>query len=300
MITSAETGPSWDLLADLQLLLQFHFMQNALVVGTVVAVLGGAIGYFIVLRGQSFAAHMLSQVGFPGAAGAVLVHVSPVIGLLFFCVGAALGISFFGARLGAGGRRESAAVGSILAFSLALGLLFFRLVTGSAQAIYAFLFGTILGITDTDVVLAVGTALLCLGALAFVFRPLVFASIDADVADAKGVPVRLLSTVFLLLVAVTVAETVQVVGTLLIFALMVAPSAAAQRLTSRPFLSLTLSVALALLVTWAGLGVAYFTGYPVGFLITTFAFVIYLGTRATPRLVRMVAPTLVMAPRAAP
>src|ERR1700687_3978583 len=119
-------SPSWDLLAALPLLLRFHFMQNAFVVGTLVAVLAGAVGYFVVLRGQSFAAHMLSQVGFPGAAAAVLLHVSPVLGLIAFCAVAALGIGSFGSRLEAGHRAESAAVGSILAFSLGLGLLFFR------------------------------------------------------------------------------------------------------------------------------------------------------------------------------
>ncbi|HEY8739853.1 MAG TPA: metal ABC transporter permease [Candidatus Dormibacteraeota bacterium] len=277
MITRAALqGPSWDLLADLQLLLQFHFMQNALTVGTIVAVLGGAIGYFIVLRGQSFAAHMLSQVGFPGAASAVLLGLSPVVGLLVACVAAALGIGGLGAGVGAGGRRESALIGSILAFSLGLGLLFIRLFSGSAQAIYAFLFGTILGITDRDVVIALIAAVVCLGGLAIVCRPLLFASIDADVAAARGVPVRLLSIVFLVLVAVAVAEAVQVVGTLLIFALLVAPAAAAQRLTARPYLGLALGVLLSLVFTWAGLAVAYFSNYPVGFFITTFAFATYL------------------------
>lgn len=280
----ADQAPSWDLLADFQLLLQYHFMQNALVVGTLVAILAGAVGYFIVLRGQSFAAHMLSQVGFPGAAAAVLLHVSPVIGLLVFCISSALGLNAVGGRVGAGRRVESAAVGSILAFALGLGLLFFRLFAGSAQAIYAFLFGTILGITDRDVLVALVTAALCLLALGFLCRPLIFASVDADVAEAQGVPVRLLSTAFLVLVAVAVAESVQVVGTLLIFALLVAPAASAQRLTARPYSGLALSVALSLLFTWAGLSVAYFSGYPVGFFITTFAFASYLTIRGSARL----------------
>lgn len=277
----ANQAPSWDLLADFQLLLQFHFMQNALVVGTVVAILAGAVGYFIVLRGQSFAAHMLSQVGFPGAAAAVLLHVAPVVGLLVFCVSSALGLNAVGGRVGGGRRVESAAIGSILAFALGLGLLFFRLYAGSAQAIYAFLFGTILGITDRDVLVAMVTAVFCLLALAFLGRPLVFASVDADVAEAQGVPVRLLSTAFLVLVAVAVAESVQVVGTLLIFALLVAPAASAQRLTARPYRGLALSVAMSLLFTWAGLSVAYFSSYPVGFFITTFAFASYLGIRGS-------------------
>ena len=275
---------SWDLLADLQLLLQFHFMQNAVLVGTIVAILGGAVGYFVVLRGQSFAAHMLSQVGFPGAAGAVLLHVAPVVGLVVFSVGAALGISAVGSRFGSGGRVESSAVGSILAFSLGLGLLFFHLVSGSAQAIYAFLFGTILGITDADVLVALATALVSLLVLALLCRPLLFASVDPGVAEARGVRVRWLSTTFLLIAAVAVAESVQIVGTLLIFALLVAPAAAAQRMTARPYRGLALSVLLALLFTWAGLAVAYFSNYPVGFLITTFAFATYLAVRALPAL----------------
>ena len=270
---------SWDVLYDIQLLLQFHFMQNAAVVGTMVAVLGGAAGYFVVLRGQSFAAHMLSQVGFPGAAGAVLLHVSPVLGLIVFCAAAALGINAVGSRTGAGRRVEAAAVGSILAFSLALGLLFFKLFAGSSQAIYAFLFGTILGITDTDVGVAALTAAVCLAGLVIIARPLLFASIDPAVAVARGIPVRLLSILFLLVTAAAVAESVQLVGTLLIFALLVAPAASAQRITARPYLGIFISVLLAVTFTWSGLAVAYFSNYPVGFFISTFAFATYLAIR---------------------
>src|SRR5436309_9102846 len=206
-------------------LLDFHFMQNAYLAGTLVALLAGAAGYFVVLRGQTFAAHMLSQVGFPGAAAGVLAHVSPVLGLIAFCVAAALGIGWIGRGLEPGHRAESAAVGSILAFSLGLGLLFFRLFAGSAQGIYSFLFGTILGIADRDVQLTFAVAVFALAALLVIGRPLVFATIDPDVADARGVPVRALGIAFLLIVAVAVAVTVQIVGTLLIFSLLVAPAA---------------------------------------------------------------------------
>src|SRR5438132_6844919 len=166
-----EPGPSWDVVADIQLLLQFHFMQNAFLAGTLVALLAGTAGYFVVLRGQSFAAHMLSQVGFPGAAAGVLVHVSPLLGLIVFCVGAALGIGWAGRDLDAGHRAESAAVGSLLAFSLGLGLLFFRLYAGSAAGIYSFLFGTILGLSDRDVQLTLVVAVLSFAALALIGRP---------------------------------------------------------------------------------------------------------------------------------
>ena len=272
-------SPSWDLLADLQLLLRFHFMQNALIVGTLIAVLAGAVGYFVVLRGQSFAAHMLSQVGFPGAAAAVFFHVPALIGLAAFCTAGALGVSVMGRRLDAGNRMESAVVGSILAFSLGLGLLFFRLYAGSAQAVYAFLFGTILGISDRDVAATLVATVVCLVALAVIARPLVFASVDPDVAEARGVPVRAISIAFLLLAALAVAVTVQIVGTLLIFALLVAPGACALQLTARPGRGLVLTVVLSMLFTWTGLAIAYFTIYPVGFFITTLAFVAYVLIR---------------------
>ena len=260
-------------------LLQFHFMQNAYLAGTLVALLAGAAGYFVVLRGQTFAAHMLSQVGFPGAAAAVLAHVSPVLGLIAFCVAAALGIGWIGRDLEPGHRAESAAVGSILAFSLGLGFLFFRLYAGSAQAMYAFLFGSILGIADRDVLLTLAVAVAALVVLAWAGRPLVFASVDPNVAEARGVPVRLLSVGFLVVLALSVAITVQIVGTLLIFALLVAPGAAALQLTARPLVGLVFSVALALVVTWLGLALAYFTDFPVGFFITTLAFGAYLAVR---------------------
>ena len=270
---------SWDLLADLRLLLQFHFMQNALLVGTLVAILAGAVGYFVVLRGQSFAAHMLSQVGFPGAAAGILFHIPPVFGLMAFCLAAALGIGALGRRANAGNRAESAAIGSILAFSLGLGLLFFRLYAGSAQGIYSFLFGTILGISDRDVAVTAVTAAIGLLALAVIARPLVFASVDPDVAEARGVNVAGLSLAFLVLVALAVAVTVQIVGTLLIFALLVAPGASALQLTARPGRALAITIGLSLSFTWTGLSVAYFTVYPVGFFITSLAFGTYVLIR---------------------
>lgn len=271
-------------------LFEFHFMRNALLAGTLVALLGGAAGYFVVLRGQSFAAHMLSQVGFPGAAAGVLLHLSPVLGLVAFCLAAALGIGLRGDALDAGRRRESAAVGAILAFALALGLLFFRLYSGaSTQAIYGFLFGSILGVTDRDVTLTALTTLGGLAAIAAIARPLVFASVDPDAAAARGVPVRAISALFLAVLALSVAEAVQVVGTLLVFALLVTPGAIAQALTARPGLGLGLTVLISLVVVWAGLAIAYFSLLPVGFVVTSLAFAAYLGARAARGALRMAA-----------
>jgi zinc/manganese transport system permease protein len=276
--------PSWDLLADARLLLEFPFMRNALVTGTLVALVAGAVGWFVVLRGQSLAAHALSQVGFPGAAAGALLHVSPLAGLIAFCTAGAVIIGAAGRGLDAGRRSEAAVIGTVLAFALGLGLLFARLAEGSAQGVYAFLFGTILGITDAEVLTTAVVAAVSLLALAAMARPLLFASIDASVAEGRGVPVRALSLAFLVLVALAVAQAVQIVGTLLVFALLVAPGAAAQRLTARPWTGLALSVAISVAVTWAGLSVAYFSVYPVGFFVTTFAFAAYLAVRAGRRL----------------
>jgi zinc/manganese transport system permease protein len=273
--------PTWDLVADIQLLLRFHFMQNALLTGTLVALPAGLIGYFVVLRGQSFATHTLSQVGFPGAAAGVLVHASPVLGLVAFCGAAALGIGLSGGGTAAGRRQESATVGSILAFSLALGLLFVRLYSGSAQGIYAFLFGSILGISDRDVFATALASALAVGVMAVMGRPLLFATVDPDAAEARGVPVRALGIAFLLVVALSVAVAVQVVGTLLVFALLVTPGAVALRLSSRPLTALALTTGLALAFVWLGLSVAYFTLLPVGFVVTTLSFLAYGAARVS-------------------
>jgi zinc/manganese transport system permease protein len=199
---------------------------------------------------------------------------------MVFCLGAALGVSWAGRDLDVGHRAESAAVGSILAFSLGLGLLFFRLYAGSAQGIYGFLFGTVLGITDTDVLVTLIVTAVSMAALALLARPLLFASVDPTVADARGVKVRWLSAVFLCVLALVIAVTVQIVGTLLIFALLVAPGAGALQLTARPARALALSVVISLGVTWVGLGFAYFSGLPVGFFITSAAFAAYLVIRS--------------------
>ena len=275
-----DTGASWDLVSDLRQLLEFHFMQNALEAGTIVAVLCGLIGWFVVLRGQTYAGHALSQVGFPGAAGAVLVGIPPILGLLGFCAAAALGIGALGTVAHGERRAESAGIGTILAFALALGFLFARLYKGFVDAAYAFLFGTFLGITDSQVVILLITAVLAVAALTVIARPLLFASVEPDVAAARGIPVRALSTLFLLLMGLAVASASMVTGTLLVFALLVTPAATAQQLTTRPVAGIALSVAIALLVTWLGLAVAYFSVYPVGFYVTSIAFGAYLLARA--------------------
>jgi zinc/manganese transport system permease protein len=271
---------SFDLVEDVRLLLEFPFMRNALMAGTIVAVLAGILGWLVVLRGESFSAHTLSVVGFPGAAGAVLVGVAPLFGLVAFCVLAALGIA--GLSRSATGERQadSAVIGSVQAVALALGFLFIGLYGGLLDGVTQRLFGTLVGVTEGDVDALLLTAALALGVLFAVGRPLLFASVDAEAAAARGVRVGGLSTLFLLLLGLAVAAVSQITGSLLVFALLVTPAATAQLVTARPARGIALSVAIALAVTWVGMAVAYFTVYPMGFFVTTLAFGGYVAVRA--------------------
>jgi zinc/manganese transport system permease protein len=232
-----------------------------------------------VLRRQTFAGHTLAVVGFPGAAGATLVGVSATYGYFVFCVTAALVI----AAIPRAGRdsdgAESALTGTIQAFLLVCGFLFTALYKGLLGGVTSMLFGSFLGITTTQVWVLLVVAVAVLGVLAVIGRPLLFASVDPDVAAGRGVPVRLLSTLFLVLLGAAAAGASQITGTLLVFALLVMPAATAQVLTARPAVSLALSVLLALVVTWLGLITAYYTPYPIGFYVSTFAFAGYVLAR---------------------
>src|SRR5438309_3790777 len=220
----------WDLVRDVQELLRYAFMQHAFEAGTVVALSAGVIGYFVVLRGLSFAAHALSHIGFAGATGAVLVGTTPIVGLLVFTMSAGAVMGALGQRL----RGRDVTIGLVMAWSLGLGLLFTRLYRGSANLAIGILFGQIFGITIQEVAATfVAGAVTVLLVLA-VYRPLLFATLDEEVAEAKGVPVRALSIAFMVVLAVAVSEAVQVVGVLLIFALIVAPAAIAERFTTWP------------------------------------------------------------------
>jgi zinc/manganese transport system permease protein len=265
----------FDLVRVVQELLRYAFMQHAFEAGTIVALSAGVIGYFVVLRGLSFAAHALSHIGFAGATGAVLLGAAPILGLLAFTMSAGAVMGALGQRL----RGRDVTIGLVMAWSLGLGLLFTALYRGSAQLAIGILFGQIFGISSQDVavtfVAGAATVLLVLA----VYRPLLFATLDEEVAEAKGVPVRALSIAFMVVLAVAVSEAVQVVGVLLIFALIVAPAAIAERFTTRPSRGVVLAAILAVLFTWAGLAIAYYLPYPVGFFITTIAFWSYILAR---------------------
>ncbi len=256
-------------------ILQYEFMQNAFLAGTIVAIVASVVGYFVVLRHVTFAGHALSHIGFSGAAGAVLVGVSPIWGLLAFTLLAALAMGLLGERL----EGRDVAIGIVLAFALGLGILFLQLYTAYASEAFSILFGSIMGISRSDVALSLGIGIVVLVALSFISRPLLFMSMNPIAAEARGVPTRLLSAVFLLIVALAVSEAVQVVGVLLIFALLVAPPATAMYLTPRLYPALSLAVGLGVLETWFGLILAYYTDYSVSFFIASAAVAAYLLVR---------------------
>jgi zinc/manganese transport system permease protein len=277
-IDSVFTGLSWNPVDDVDALFTYPFMQHALAAGTIVAVMAGVVGWFMVLRRQTFAGHTLSITAFTGASAAGLAGVPVVVGYFGVC-----GLGALALAASAGGRRglssESAATGSIQALALAFGFLFVSLYHGILNGLDSLLFGTFLGIASSQVLVLLVVAVAAIVVVGVAARPLLFASVDPDVARAGGVPVQLLGLGFLIVLGLSVAETSQITGALLVFALLVTPAAAAQRITSRPLLGVALSVTLALAITWLGLALAYFSIYPVGFYITSIAFAVYVLAR---------------------
>ncbi len=257
-------------------LLQQHFVHTALLAGAVVAIVSGAIGVFVVTRGLSFAVHAISELGFTGAAGALVAGVSPVLGM----IGGSLGVGLALGLLSLRGRERDSAIGAVLAFGLGLGVLFLSLYQGYATEATNLLFGSIVGVDDRQLLGLVGVAVLVLAGLAAVYRPLQFASVDPDGAAARGVPVRALSVAIFLLLALTTAEAIQVVGVLLVLTLVITPAAAAQRLTVRPPLMLALSIAIALVATEGGILLSLAHSWPTSFYISSLSFAIYLAARA--------------------
>ena len=262
---------------DVRQLFTYHFMVNALAAGTAVAVIGAAIGWFMVLRHQAFAGHSLSLIAFPGAAAATLAGLPAASGYFAACGLGAIALSPTSSVRSRSS--ETALIGTVQAFALACGFLFVALYNGLLNGTTALLFGSFVGITDAQVITLVLIAVVGLCLLTLAGRPLLFASLDEGGAAAAGVPVRLLATAFLLLLGLTVAATAQITGTLLVFTLLVTPAATAQALTTRPVAGIALAIAIALLVTWAGLGIAYFSPLPAGFWITSLSFGLFVLAR---------------------
>ena len=254
-----------------QLLAQ-HFVHTALWAGAVVAIVSGAIGVFVVTRGMSFAVHAISELGFTGAAGALALGIDPVLGMFggSLLVGVVLG--FLSLR----GRERDSAIGSVLAFGLGVGVLLLSLYHGYATEATNLLFGSIVGVSDTQLRNLVIVGAVVLAGLAMLYRPLLFSSVDPEIAAARGVPLRGLSVAIFLLLALTTAEAIQVVGVLLVLTLVITPAAAAQRLTGRPALALVLSIAIALVSTEGGILLSLEKSWPTSFFISAISFAFYI------------------------
>ncbi len=238
------------------------FMVNAWVVATIVAVVGGVIGFFTVMRGSAFAAHAIPSGSFAGAAWAALVGVNAFVGLGLFSLLGALGI-------GALGRRGRTDVGTALTLTmmLALGALFLSLSGDYAPGVYSLLFGEVLGVSGNQIVPTFGLAAMCVVLASLFYRPLMLSSLLPESGETRGISTFAAQLGFLAVLALATAVTVPVVGALLIFSLMIGPPAAARAFTARPGLALALSVLLALVVVWAALALSYRTNYPIGFYV---------------------------------
>jgi zinc/manganese transport system permease protein len=257
----------------------YDFMRTAFAAAGIAAALAGTVGYFLVLRGQTFAGHALSHVGFTGATGAILFGLPPFAGLVGFTLVTGVGMGLFGEKLA----ERDVAIGMMLSLALGLGLLFLHFYTSAATQAAALLFGNVLGVDSSALVQLLVLAILSLAALALIGRPLVFASLQAELAEARGVPLRLVSAAFLAIVAVAVAECAQIVGVLLVFTLMVGPAATAMNLTRSLAGGVTLSAGLALAESWGGLTLAYHTDWPTSFWITVLSGIVFFAGAAARR-----------------
>ncbi|MBO0767197.1 MAG: metal ABC transporter permease [Solirubrobacterales bacterium] len=246
------------------------FMVNAWIVATLVAIVAGAVGFFVVLRGSAFVAHAIPNGSFAGAAGATLLGVNVLFGLGVCSLGGALGISALTKR-----GRSDVATALTLAFLLALGALFLSLGGGYAPAVYSLLFGEVLGISVSQLVPTVVLCLVSLAALALIYRPLLLNSALPESAPSSRVELA-----FLLVIALATTMTVPVVGTTLIFSLLIGPAATARAFVSRPGVAILVAICIALVIVWVAIGASYLSGWPVGFFVGSLSAVAYATGRA--------------------
>jgi zinc/manganese transport system permease protein len=251
-------------------------MVNAFLACAIVASVAGSVGYFLVLRGQTFAGHALSHVGFTGATGAVLIGAPPLLGLVVATLAGGIAMGLLGEKLAG----RDVAIGMVLSSALGLGLLFLHFFTSYASQATALLFGNVLGVDPATIWTMLFLAILCLAGLTIIAGPLLFASLQPEIAEARGLPIRTLSVAFLAIVALATAECVQIVGVLLVFTLMVGPAATAQALTTRLSLGFFFAILLALTQAWLGLTLAYYTNWPTSFWISALSGGCYLASKA--------------------
>ena len=250
---------------------QYDFMQHAFIAGTLVAIMCGVVGVFVIARNLSFIAHTFSHIGFSGAAFAIYVGWNPLYGLLLFTVSSALAVG----RLGVNVFRRDVSISVVLSIFLGLGILFLSLSSKQASTMSSLLFGSVVGISITDVWELAGLSFIVLLLLSFGYRMLKFDSFDPLGAQAAGLPIRLISVGFLLLMSVAVAEAIQIVGSLLVFTLMTIPAATARYLSPSIFKMILLSAGIAVAGVWLGLISSYYSDAPVSFYITLYEGIFY-------------------------
>ena len=258
---------------------QYEFMNNAFAAAGIVAVVSGIVGYFLVMRAQTFAGHAQSHIGFAGATGGGLSGQAPVWGLIGVPLIAGVVMGLLSERIS----NRDVAIGVVLALALGFGLLFLHYYTAFAAQATALLFGNVLAVDHAMIAILAILGVVTLAGLAAIMRPLIFASLQPELAEAKGVPLRFVSTAFLAVVAIAVSECAQIVGVLLVFTLMVGPPAAAQRLTTGLWSGLAASALIALAEAWLGLTIAFHTDWPVSFCIAILSAAGYFATFARGR-----------------
>ena len=255
----------------------YEFMNNAFAAASIAAAVSGIVGYFLVMRGQTFAGHALSHIGFAGATGAGLIGLAPLWGLLGFTLAAGVVMGALSERIS----NRDIAIGIVLSLALGFGLLFLHYYTSFATQATALLFGNVLAVDVRTIVTLAVLGLITLAALTIIMRPLIFVSLQPELAEAKGVPLRFISIAFLAIVALAVSECAQIVGVLLVFTLMVGPPATAQRLTTGLWSGLFYSALVALGEAWLGLTLAFYTDWPVSFCIALLSGLAYFASLST-------------------
>jgi zinc/manganese transport system permease protein len=257
-------------------LFAYEFMQNAFIAGTIASIVSAAIGYFVVLRSQNFAGHALSHIGFAGAAGAGLIGLSPMAGQLILTILAAIGMGSLGERAS----KSDVAIGIILSFALGLGVLFLYFYTNYAGQAMVILFGDLLGISHNLIKTMLIYSVISLLGLIFIARPLLFSSLEPELAEAKGVSPHLISILFFILVAIAITEASQIVGILLVFTLLIGPAATAISCTKTFKAGILLSIIIGVIITWIGIILSYYTNWPASFWISGLSLLSYLLARA--------------------
>ena len=247
------------------------FLIHTWIAGTLVALVGGAVGFFTVLRGSAFVAHAVPQAAFAGAAGASLLGISTIAGLGVFAVVGALGIGLLGRR-----GRHDVVTALALVVMLGLGALFLSWSVEYSSAIFALLFGEVLGISTNEVLATAALCVVCLAAVAVLYRPLLLSSVVPEMAEARGVRNHRMEMYFLAVVALATTMSVPVVGALLMFSVMVGAPGAAGSFTDKPLHALGLSVGIALAIVWIAIGAAYESDWPVGFFVGVLGATFYI------------------------